>query len=212
MMFVIGGIEGCAFTSREINVVSFKDLATVPKIQGYVQPQSEKVHLCCCINRGSIAMGMSIPSASLALQDSFAANYVIENESSAVVKAVAFKIMERVNWTAGKRNKESAVAIFSLRINTADMNGGISSLNMEEEKAMLLDETAILKRLKDVLDNSKEANNVFRGKIAGKYSTYAGTKIQVGHTLEMTVCTTFGTSNPKVSIPLILYHSPPYQG
>eukprot|EP01036_Dinobryon_divergens_P034750 gene34750-44942_t len=207
-----GWIKWDVFTSKEINVVSFKDLGTVPKIQGYVQPHAEKVHLCCCINRGSIAMGMSTPSTSLAVQDSFAANYVIENESSAIVKAVEIKIMERVNWTARTlssnipphvRNRESAEAIFSLRINAADMNGGISALS-KEEKAML-DETAVLKRLKDALDSKA---NVLSGKIDGKYSTYAGTIVQIRHTLEVTVCTTFGTSNPQVTIPLILYHSP----
>ena len=153
---------------------------------------------------------MSTPSTRLALQGSFAASYVIQNESSAVVKAVEFTIVERVTWTSREirdlpthvRYRGTAKAIFSLRIKAADLNGEIVALN-KEGKAML-DETAIRNRLTNALDSN---NNVISGQIAGKYSTCIGTLVRVHHALEMTVHTTFGTNNPQITIPLILYHS-----
>ena len=195
-----GWIKWDIHTKKPVTVASIRDPMTVPRIQGFVQPHEEKVFLCCCINRGTIGIGMNTPSTSLSVRDQFSANYVIENNSTAKVKAVEFRVMEHIHWSAGGHTMSHSHEAFYVRLQGAALKGDVNTVY--KRGVAPGDSVKMVERLMAMLEDNMGG---VRGQINAKYSTFNGTLIQVRHALEMKVCTAFGSSNPTISIPLILY-------
>jgi hypothetical protein len=165
----------------------------------------EKAHFFWCRGTGTLQMGISCSSASLAIGEEFDISYVLKNNSTSTIQSVVVGIVQNVTFQANGVKHVFKQFLFEKRLGNNELNElGIEVSPSGKQKAKLLETN------RDWVDSQKQLDSnrfSLTGKIMenGSATPFAGKLIQVIHTLELSVQTSFGTSNPLIYAPITIY-------
>ncbi len=175
----------------------------------YALPVQQKIHFCCCMERGNVILSMFTPTACLHSGDEFDVSYLVNNLSSTDIKAIEISAIEEVHWTASGRKRTLTKTLYHSRLDKNTLQLHTSPVVLRDLKNQnggvigeyIVDSTT-LQQLKEVLDSRRFA---VHGTI-GSSNCYdvEGTLISCKHYIQLTVCTTFGSSNPTIIMPFAL--------
>jgi hypothetical protein len=176
-------------------------------VPNLVTPVSTDIKLCCCIHKGTITIAANVDDTRVGGGEILSVDFGCKNEASADLKNVIATIKQEVRWSSHGHSSYTHQAItqnnFSLtdemrarsksqlRQINSDMDSGMRSRGMSDDM------------YREILAAVRDGSNKVRLLIPfNACSTYQGSLIEVQHYLTIEANTGFGSTNPKIRIPL----------
>ena len=176
-------------------------------VPNLVAPVSTDVKLCCCIPKGTITIAANVDDTRVGGGETLSVNFGCKNEASADLKYVTASIKQNVMWSSHGHSSNTTAAITQNNFNltdemrarsksqlreiNSDMSSGMRSRGMSDDI------------YREILAAVRDGSNKVSLQIPlSAYPTYQGSLIQVKHYLTIKANTGFGSTNPKIRIPL----------
>jgi hypothetical protein len=198
-------VKGGMFKNLPLTIVA-KPPSSSP-VPNLVTPVSTNIKVCCCIHKGTITIAANVDDTRVGGGEIVSVDIGCKNEASADLENVIATIKEKVRWSSHGhisgytqvivQNKFSltdemrARSKSQLRQIKSEKNSGMRSRGMSDDM------------YREILAAVRDGSNKVRLLIPfNACSTYQGSLIEVQHYLTIEANTGFGSTNPKIRIPL----------
>lgn len=178
----------------------FTNMPPLARTPLYIEPIAMKVQTMCCVNRGNIVLGGALENGVLSAGEATTAQYAVQNNSSATIKAIEVSLLEHVAFQARGHNELCTIPLFYARIDAKDCHADVSP---RTSGGLVPELDQSLRMMNEVL-RSDTTKVPFTVPMHAR-SSYNGAVIQVYHVLKIKVITSFGTANPEVTRHVTMY-------
>jgi Arrestin (or S-antigen), C-terminal domain len=161
----------------------------------YLGPATQRLRFMEADTSGTMTLGGKVNLTNVCANEKLRVNYVIRNDSKTHIKALEISLKCYVQYRAGNQSRKSSFEVITKRIEADKLVGA----SPRKKSHGAIDYNALLKRINDgEFGVDIPMDNV-------QLSTYSGNLIKMRYELVMTIKTTFGSSNSKVQIPIIMH-------
>jgi len=183
--------------------ISVRSIASVGQMVPYEGPPSIRpVNMCCCINRGTMALGARMETTALAKGQAAAISFSCRNHSSVDVRYVQATMKQRVQWKAGTHSDCRSDVLQSVNFSSAGMGAKAKEEVKYSGKSREAD--SVREERETMLRSLREYKNCQQLILPlSSLSTYSGSLIKVSHEVKLWVETPGCVDSPELRIPIL---------
>ena len=188
-------------TSRPL-VVSAMRLPPQP-VPVFVEPDTQKVKFCCCINRGSMTLGTTLDDAAIGRGETMGVGVACKNDSTSPIQGIRITVVEQVVWHAGGRHNSRSRTIASCVLDPS-LCAGAEALDEEAQRQLKAQGVSTHAGNYQALYQQLSSGSL-RASVPLAHDardTYMGPLIQCRTTMTVSLRTATCITNPSVSVPL----------
>eukprot|EP00566_Odontella_aurita_P006017 CAMPEP_0113576576 /NCGR_PEP_ID=MMETSP0015_2-20120614/28373_1 /TAXON_ID=2838 /ORGANISM="Odontella" /LENGTH=574 /DNA_ID=CAMNT_0000480027 /DNA_START=21 /DNA_END=1742 /DNA_ORIENTATION=+ /assembly_acc=CAM_ASM_000160 len=201
------GMFGTKKTEESISVLS----APLPPqpLPYLAEPQTHKVNLCCCFNRGSITFGARVEDTSIGRGDAVAVDFACKNQSTQPIESARVQVVEEVHWHAGAHSNYRRHIVADRSFGETERWRTMEKNEMKEHReksrggGTLSHRDRRAEMLRELHHAIHDGENRAELRVAtGALHSHEGGLIDVRHRLKIKVQTGSCVDNPKVNVPV----------
>lgn len=173
----------------------------VPPSPAMAGPATVAVNQCCCINRGFMTLGATTDRTMVHRGDTLSVAFCCKNDSTTNIDYTDVAMLEVISWTAGNHAAHAAKTIATNRF-----MGNPEDKLMKQHSSRDIAETT-QGASKEIFENLNDSarNNTSKLIVQGQVvESYAGSIIQVQHTVTVRSKTACCITDPEVGIKVFI--------
>lgn len=171
---------------------------TVERVPFIARPDTQRIRLLCCLNRGTVSLGAKVDATHLERGTDTAVSIACYNDSTVQVRSITASLVERVEWSADWHNQWCT--------NKLDIHNFDKSMRGTERQKRPGKTNADLKQIyQDIIDGSNTGSLSLP---LTALNSYYGSLITVKHEIVVKITTGCCIDNPTITIPVQVTDSP----